>query len=284
MNANSCRPPASIPDTQFRQLRSRPREQREQSERSDGATKPTLLDKAWSSNGWKMARAILRRAARAKVPGGKFSPSVIHTDAESAPHSRQRAGLSATGRSIPHAAESCCCRRISTKMPIAERSRITTSGVSLKAVSGAAPSTTKPSTLTAVTNPITIATRTRPARNLRSENIENNVSAAIPRKIAPTTRVSVTAAGESSCIPDRKSTRLNSSHSSMSYAVFCLKKKNLESVSGRAGVALAALASLGGHPPRDLRARSPADYLHALRGTAGQAASLPRDSRHPAWA
>src|SRR2546430_5560607 len=27
--------------------------------------------------------------------------------------------------------------------------------------------------------------------------------------------------------PDRKSTRLNSSHSQISYAVFCLKKKNL---------------------------------------------------------
>src|SRR5689334_24640280 len=27
-------------------------------------------------------------------------------------------------------------------------------------------------------------------------------------------------------VPDRKSTRLNSSHSSISYAVFCLKKKN----------------------------------------------------------
>src|SRR5689334_24050908 len=27
-------------------------------------------------------------------------------------------------------------------------------------------------------------------------------------------------------LPDRKSTRLNSSHSSISYAVFCLKKKN----------------------------------------------------------
>src|SRR5207245_6805200 len=27
-------------------------------------------------------------------------------------------------------------------------------------------------------------------------------------------------------IPDRKSTRLNSSHGSISYAVFCLKKKN----------------------------------------------------------
>src|SRR5689334_24557465 len=37
--------------------------------------------------------------------------------------------------------------------------------------------------------------------------------------------------GELPCLPldvsgDRKSTRLNSSHSSISYAVFCLKKKN----------------------------------------------------------
>src|SRR2546427_7950039 len=31
--------------------------------------------------------------------------------------------------------------------------------------------------------------------------------------------------GNSSKMPDRKSTRLNSSHSQISYAVFCLKKK-----------------------------------------------------------
>src|SRR3712207_7303114 len=29
------------------------------------------------------------------------------------------------------------------------------------------------------------------------------------------------------CPPDRKSTRLNSSHANISYAVFCLKKKNI---------------------------------------------------------
>src|SRR2546430_10801921 len=29
-------------------------------------------------------------------------------------------------------------------------------------------------------------------------------------------------------VPDRKSTRLNSSHSQISYAVFCLKKKNTQ--------------------------------------------------------
>src|SRR5438067_10554980 len=32
--------------------------------------------------------------------------------------------------------------------------------------------------------------------------------------------------------PDRKSTRLNSSHVSISYAVFCLKKKNTKEKSG----------------------------------------------------
>src|SRR5689334_23577643 len=34
------------------------------------------------------------------------------------------------------------------------------------------------------------------------------------------------ATGSTSSLGDRKSTRLNSSHSSISYAVFCLKKKN----------------------------------------------------------
>src|SRR6266480_6845885 len=45
----------------------------------------------------------------------------------------------------------------------------------------------------------------------------------------PTTR-QVTSANHSATRPtrgDRKSTRLNSSHMSISYAVFCLKKKNL---------------------------------------------------------
>src|SRR5207302_11070059 len=33
-----------------------------------------------------------------------------------------------------------------------------------------------------------------------------------------------------SCTPDRKSTRLNSSHVKISYAVFCLKKKNKKKI------------------------------------------------------
>src|SRR5438132_12495832 len=36
-----------------------------------------------------------------------------------------------------------------------------------------------------------------------------------------------TGGGKSSSCPDRKSTRLNSSHTVISYAVFCLKKKKI---------------------------------------------------------
>src|SRR2546422_4106931 len=39
----------------------------------------------------------------------------------------------------------------------------------------------------------------------------------------------------SSASRDRKSTRLNSSHGYISYAVFCLKKKNTNSVTTRSG-------------------------------------------------
>src|SRR5690242_20870850 len=44
---------------------------------------------------------------------------------------------------------------------------------------------------------------------------------------------------ESATLRDRKSTRLNSSHMSISYAVFCLKKKNLLAAQ-RSGTAVVA--------------------------------------------
>src|SRR6516164_4177608 len=44
---------------------------------------------------------------------------------------------------------------------------------------------------------------------------------------------------------DRKSTRLNSSHSSMSYAVFCLKKKNTSGVAQVFGSAAQAVGVMG---------------------------------------
>src|SRR2546430_8759483 len=50
-------------------------------------------------------------------------------------------------------------------------------------------------------------------------------------------RVSIKPCGQAS---DRKSTRLNSSHSQISYAVFCLKKKRRGGETGREYVATAA--------------------------------------------
>ena len=44
--------------------------------------------------------------------------------------------------------------------------------------------------------------------------------------LGPTENYSLTNASASNLILDRKSTRLNSSHANISYAVFCLKKKN----------------------------------------------------------
>src|SRR2546430_3696581 len=72
-------------------------------------------------------------------------------------------------------------------------------------------------------------------------------------------------------IRDRKSTRLNSSHSQISYAVFCLKKKNKQLTRIRPRVlALAALPSTakrrGIVHPRHSRGRpnpAPDDLLHA---------------------
>src|SRR5947208_7866684 len=48
--------------------------------------------------------------------------------------------------------------------------------------------------------------------------------------VSRSTSTGLPSVGASSCKPpeDRKSTRLNSSHQIISYAVFCLKKKKLE--------------------------------------------------------
>src|SRR2546430_9165823 len=45
---------------------------------------------------------------------------------------------------------------------------------------------------------------------------------------------------------DRKSTRLNSSHSQISYAVFCLKKKKQRTLLGSLGAAKRSRPTLGG--------------------------------------
>src|SRR2546422_6545242 len=45
------------------------------------------------------------------------------------------------------------------------------------------------------------------------------------KRLAGASYLEIAAAGASRTQPDRKSTRLNSSHGYISYAVFCLKKK-----------------------------------------------------------
>src|SRR5438105_11069396 len=54
---------------------------------------------------------------------------------------------------------------------------------------------------------------------------------------------------------DRKSTRLNSSHEWISYAVFCLKKKTDRLWADRAPARLAGLAAVGGWDDRRRRHR-----------------------------
>src|SRR3712207_7659646 len=57
---------------------------------------------------------------------------------------------------------------------------------------------------------------------------EGAVAAPRARGGAPTRRTALLLPTHSSPTVDRKSTRLNSSHANISYAVLCLKKKNTE--------------------------------------------------------
>src|SRR3712207_8225044 len=65
---------------------------------------------------------------------------------------------------------------------------------------------------------VRVRVRVPPARRAHARPcrcaLEERRRAPLPQRIAPD-------------LTDRKSTRLNSSHANISYAVFCLKKKNL---------------------------------------------------------
>src|ERR1022692_3178521 len=63
--------------------------------------------------------------------------------------------------------------------------------------------------------------------------------------------------------PDRKSTRLNSSHLVISYAVFCLKKKNNKGTATMAAVAPASLDVTAVSPPRGRACLRPAGTVSA---------------------
>src|SRR2546426_7743732 len=59
-------------------------------------------------------------------------------------------------------------------------------------------------------------------------HIRRNASIAQALRTAPPSPAIVLIAGDGGAVRDRKSTRLNSSHLVISYAVFCLKKKKNE--------------------------------------------------------
>src|SRR5258707_4380179 len=66
----------------------------------------------------------------------------------------------------------------------------------------------------------------RPAfDDLRPAVLERDQQAQHPRRQRGAAVQSRSEAGEADSVGDRKSTRLNSSHANISYAVFCLKKK-----------------------------------------------------------
>src|SRR3712207_8451499 len=60
----------------------------------------------------------------------------------------------------------------------------------------------------------------------RASSVQYAGSSKAPREIAAELGVQYLLTGTVRWAKDRKSTRLNSSHANISYAVFCLKKKN----------------------------------------------------------
>src|SRR3712207_7357284 len=64
-----------------------------------------------------------------------------------------------------------------------------------------------------------------PRESASASMIEKFSALATPRPPDTTIEASVSSGRDDFCSTDRKSTRLNSSHANISYAVFCLKKK-----------------------------------------------------------
>src|SRR5206468_5522897 len=71
------------------------------------------------------------------------------------------------------------------------------------------------------------------ARKLKETSLEIGAAPVSPERLAeltaPVDKGTISSAVRCETNIDRKSTRLNSSHDQISYAVFCLKKKNLTS-------------------------------------------------------
>src|SRR5688572_17793495 len=70
--------------------------------------------------------------------------------------------------------------------------------------------------------PYTTLFRSASAKKLRSQKVDHGATI----RITPASRKYAASSNRVANEIDRKSTRLNSSHSQISYAVFCLKKKS----------------------------------------------------------
>src|SRR3712207_8418203 len=70
------------------------------------------------------------------------------------------------------------------------------------------------------------AQRTILKREVLPDNIANAVFVLCSAELSHTTGLHIPVDAGVAAALDRKSTRLNSSHANISYAVFCLKKKN----------------------------------------------------------
>src|SRR2546430_3035553 len=78
-------------------------------------------------------------------------------------------------------------------------------------------------------------------RSRRDVVLLNSAPAMVAGGAAKTWKEGLQLAGHA--IEDRKSTRLNSSHSQISYAVFCLKKKKMQSYGTRITTSTACAAT-----------------------------------------
>src|SRR2546429_6090420 len=117
---------------------------------------------------------------------------------------------------------------------------------------------------------ISAGERPSPSEDFRRRKRPVNRSARLPRKKTSGRALHFASGGEKIQKQDRKSTRLNSSHGYISYAVFCLKKKKCTDPRGSHG---------RDHVERMLRALGPAPvrpFPTATPDTPEPARTLPR--------
>src|SRR3712207_8021260 len=83
--------------------------------------------------------------------------------------------------------------------------------------------------------PILATTEMPPEATGVAAGVGGDAGTAVGEVVSAAPALGVTASPETTIVPrDRKSTRLNSSHANISYAVFCLKKKQFFSLSSYA--------------------------------------------------